>query len=150
MTTKRKYLANQATYEFWEDFSKLKKKGKGDYDSLSKELAEFLEHTPDEVFQKGEIIKRFSKDARIVKVRLKNRTLRKGTRGGYRVFVYVNLRTDQKILMIAYPKTGRLGIENVSDSFVNERTDQLTEAYSIDDLLDVVIEDGEVVDFIGL
>lgn len=101
---------------FREQLNDLTKKEKDGYTSVWKDICEELANkTIDELRITPALIKS-SPDIKIIKARIENSFLGYGKKDGYRLIYLARLDKAEIILLYVFPKRGRKGAVNVTDS----------------------------------
>ncbi|MGV0828279.1 hypothetical protein F0358_10830 [Empedobacter brevis] len=85
-----------------------------EFPNIVKDLKnEFLNKDFNQVFENNYFISD-SKTARIIKLRIKNSSAKKGKSGGFRMIYYINNKTKELVFMEIYSKIGKNKINNLN------------------------------------
>jgi len=104
------------TSTYTSSFNQLSSKKKiKSYGSLKSAIKDFLEtYDFDEIWEMNYFLRDLGK-TRVVKIRLPNKTMKKGSRGGFRLIVLLNKNLKTINLLYVYPKIGPDKKGNIND-----------------------------------
>jgi len=109
---------------FIEDLNELCKKRKDNYFTVKSDICNELNtcETLDIVIQKSKVIGKISDtDAKLLlKTRYRNSAMNEGKSAGFRTYSIVNKEKNEITFLSVYPKIGKFGKEDLSDSDLKE------------------------------
>lgn len=114
---------------------------KDEYKTCKKDLCSFFSGKTIAVIKTLPILLSTNQDFYFIKSRVDNTSFNKGKSGGYRLYFYVDEPKDSVYLIGFYPKTGKHGRDDLTDtevklhirSFANEKKSNTLIEYNIDD-----------------
>ncbi len=110
---------------------------KDEYKSCRIDLCEFFSgKTCDEITARP-ILLTVNNSFYFIKSRLQNSTFNKGKSGGYRLYYYVCAKTECVYLIGFYPKTGKYGREDLTDTELKIAVKDFSAAKNSDTLLEL-------------
>jgi hypothetical protein len=104
---------------------KLTRKPKEGYESVVKDICEALQAMDDNILRDSNDRIRQEQNFRIVKLRVRNSQQNLPKNDGFRLIYWVSTKSDNLVLLSAYPKRGPQGIKNLTNQEFKRLLDEM-------------------------